>query len=141
MITVEIKGLDEMLKEFAKLGEVGAKYAEKAINETAIEGVSTMRKHSPVVTNRLRSSIHFEGQSTKSYVYANRNGTSYIGKFSGQPQKLEAWVGTNVEYAGAVNRFSKKGGFFEKGVKQMQYILPIRMRVNWEKAIKEVLRK
>jgi hypothetical protein len=143
MITVQVDGLEDAIKAFQKLGSVGEKYAMLALNETALESVSVMKKKAPVVTNRLRSSLHFETATTRSFVFKDRLGRTYSGSFNEKANRLEVIMGTNVEYADSVNenaRSESNRGFFEAGVKHANDILGKRMLVNYNKAIDEIMK-
>jgi hypothetical protein len=172
MISIELEGWREVEQMFDKLGEVGAKYFQKALTETAIEGTTAMRTSCPVKTNRLRASIHFEVPNERVKTYSDRQGRSYNGKFDINLSGVSAAFGTNVEYAEAVNygtapheirpinaralRFmvgktavfaksvqhpgTKGHHFFEAGEQRALAVLEDRLRINYEKAINEVLR-
>jgi hypothetical protein len=107
MIEVAIEGLDDAIKMFQKLGSIGEKYAMKALTETAIEATTEMRLSCPVVTNRLRSSIHYETPATKSFTYRDRKGKTHNGKFNENIGGIVVMVGSNVEYAEDVNYGTK----------------------------------
>jgi HK97 gp10 family phage protein len=170
MIKIELQGLDEAVKMFERLGQAGEKYLQKALTEVAIEGVSTMKVNTPVITGRLRSSMHHESPRTVSYTYKDNKGGGHNGKFAVNLTGLSVAFGTNVEYADAVNYGTlphvieaknkkalfwkgarhpvkrvfhpgtKGQGFFEKAERHAKEILPNRLRINYEKAIKEVLK-
>lgn len=142
MITVKVDGLDEAIAELSKLGSVGEKYLNKGLDEVAALGMSEMRVNAPVVTNRLRSSIHYETPNTMNYSYSDKAGASFNGKFGERPSNLQRIVGTNVHYADDANETAKdadKRHFFEKGVAKMEAIAMERLESNYSKAINEVL--
>jgi len=142
MITVKVEGLDEAIAELSKLGSVGEKYLNKGLDEVAALGMSEMRVNAPVVTNRLRSSIHYETPNTTNYSYSDKAGASFNGKFSERPSKLQRLVGTNVHYADDANERAKdadKRHFFEKGVAKMEQVAIERLESNYSKAINETL--
>jgi hypothetical protein len=138
MIEIDMAGMEELIAKFKKLGERGDAAMMRAMTEVAVEGVTEMKSNVPVITNRLRSSIHFETPKTATFDYKDKNGQLFIGTFVKKPVGLSVGVGTNVEYAGDVNAFSPTGrGFFMKGVNKMQEILPIRMTKNLDKLLNE----
>ena len=51
-ISVEVKGLNELLAKIKSLGSQGENIINKSIAETAIEAVSEMQRNTPVQTNR-----------------------------------------------------------------------------------------
>lgn len=140
MITIELKGFDKAQAMFSKLGDVGEQALYKAMVETAIEATSTMKQNSPVVTNRLRSSMHFETPRTTEYLYANKLGQSFTGGFSFKPSGLAVAFGTNVKYADAANEKSSSPGFFEKAEKRALIVLPIRLQKNYQKAVEKLVK-
>lgn len=139
MITVKVEGLDEAITELRKLGGVGEKYLNKGLDEIAALGMSEMRLNAPVVTNRLRSSIHYETPNTMNYSYSDKAGASFNGKFSERPSNLQRIVGTNVHYADNANEMSRSPYFFEKGVNKMEQVAIERLESNYSKAINEAL--
>ena len=142
MIKVELEGFEEAEKMFEKLGTTGEKYFQQAIKETAMEGASEMKSllTNSVVTGRLRSSVHYETSKVKSNsFYKDSKGRGFYGAFDLRLGKLTAAFGTNVEYAESVNEYSKKTPrFYEASVKFAENKLQERLRVNYEKAIKEL---
>lgn len=139
MITVKVEGLDEAIADLQKLNSVGEKYLDKGLNEIAALGMSEMRLNAPVVTNRLRSSIHYETPNTMNYSYSDKAGASFNGKFGERPSKLQRIVGTNVHYAENANKNSRSPHFFEDGVAKMEAIAMERLESNYSKAINEAL--
>lgn len=138
MISIEVKNAKEISKMFADFGKEGAKALQSALYVTALEGASEAKINCPVVTNRLRSSIHAENKLTRSAVYKDNNGLTFNGKLYAVFNDLDAAFGTNVEYAATVNdgmnaqSFKRKSGswttvsarsgvgFMEKGVKKAE---------------------
>ena len=171
MIRIEVEGMEEMMDALRKLGSTGEKYLQKGLNEVGAEAMSEMRVNSPAITTRLRSSIHYESPNTNIYSYTDNQGKGYNGKFQKKASRLSVLVGSNVEYADAVNygtaphvitpknakalRFKVGGqfifatkvnhpgtkglGFFEKGVSKGEQILEQRLRINYDKAVREIL--
>ena len=102
IIKLELKGIKELNDMFTKLGELSEQYLQDAITSTAMEAASEMSKLCPVVTSRLKSSIHYETHSKKEFVQNIKQG-SFDLKFKVKLDKLQAAWGTNVEYARDVN--------------------------------------
>jgi carbon monoxide dehydrogenase subunit G len=100
LVSVE---LSAELKRFLKTSGNSDKIAESALDDLGIKGETHGKLNIPVVTNRLRSSWHFENHRSKTYVYTDNSGRTFDGRFSGSIQKDEVIVGTNVEYAESVN--------------------------------------
>jgi len=134
MIKVELEGFDEVQKMFERLGSTGERYFQQALTETAIEGTSGMKENCPVLTGRLRSSIHHESPKTKGYTYNSKAG-SFNGKLGINLTGLSAAFGTNVDYAEYVNN---RVAFFEKGERRALDVLEQRLTINYDKAIKEL---
>lgn len=141
MIELQLKGVSELEKRLKELGKEGEKALFKAMVETSIEAVSTMQINTPVVTNRLRSSEHFETPTTKEYYYTNNQGKDFNGRFSFGPKGLMIVFGTNVEYASNANDHSTKPKFFEKAIFRAKSILYDRMVVNYNKALEKTRNK
>jgi hypothetical protein len=112
MISIEVKNAKEISKMFADFGKEGVKALQGALYVTALEGASEAQKNCPVVTARLRSSIHAENQKTKITVYKDRNGLTYNGKLMVAFNEIDAAFGTNVSYAEPVNN---RNEFMESG--------------------------
>jgi len=138
MIEIDMTGMEEFIAKFERLGKDGEKAMMDAMTEVAITGVGEMQKNVPVITNRLRSSIHYEKPTTTTFEYKDNKGQLFIGGFMRKPVGLSIAVGTNVRYAEDVDNFSPTGrGFFEKGVRRMEEIMPIRLQKNLDKLINE----
>ncbi len=139
-VSIDMKGMEDLLHRFEAMGERGDNAMRKALVETAIAGVTEMKApaNMPVVTGRLRSSIHYEKPETATYNYVDKTGQLFIGDFAEKPVGLSVATGTNVEYAEDVNEFSNKGkGFFKKGYDKMQGELLVRMEKNMETLMNE----
>lgn len=117
MISIEVKNAKEISKMFADFGKEGAKALQSALYVTALEGASEAQKNTPVITGRLRSSLHAENQKTKVTVYRDRNGLTYNGKLMVAFNEVDAAFGTNVSYAEFVNN---KREFMEIGAEKAQ---------------------
>jgi len=114
MISIEVKNAKEISKMFSDFGKDGEKALQGALFVTALEGASEaqMPKNCPVITGRLRSSIHAENKKTSVNVYKDRNGLTFNGKLMAAFNEIDAAFGTNVSYAESVNN---RNEFMEAG--------------------------
>ena len=96
----EIRSADltRISKKFDKLDQKIKDRIEKAINITALNIQADAQTNTPVVTNRLRSSIHIETANRKRFVYSDNKGKSFIGTLQLDLPRYAAAVGTNVKY-------------------------------------------
>lgn len=140
MMTVELKGVEELKAKFKKLGAAGEKAINDAINLTAVEANSYMQTQTPVQTNRLRSSMHVETNKTTQNAYSDKLGHSYDGKFSIQLDKLQVAFGSNVSYATSANEKSSSPRFLEKGASYAKDRLNVNAIKFFNKAIDEAKR-
>ena len=102
-IDITVTGVNQLALNLIALGKGGSKALDKAIKATAIEGESQAKlAETAVKTARLRSSIHFEIKESKPYRYQDDNGRSFDGGFDVKAKELEAYVGTNVNYAAGI---------------------------------------
>jgi hypothetical protein len=102
MISVTVKGVEQLQAKFKALGKEGKENLQKACDETALDGVRVAMQSCPVVTARLRSSIHIESQKRRGYKYSNK-GKAYDGSLGYTITGIGTLFGTNVEYAASVN--------------------------------------
>jgi len=78
------------------------------IKGTALTIMSSAKRRAPVITGRYRSSIHIEADGMPSaFSYTDENGNTFDGSFSEKPGEGEYFVGTNVIYAGKVEKMHK----------------------------------
>lgn len=141
-VEIDMRGLEEFERKFKRMGKRGEAAMMKAMSDAATEGVTEMKRkeNMPVVTGRLRSSIHKETPKTAQYSYKDRKGQLYIGGFQQKPVGLSVALGTNVNYAEDVNKNSPVGrGFFEKGWSVTKKALPVRMQKELDKLMNERL--
>lgn len=102
-IDITVTGVDQLALNLIALGKGGSKALDNAIKATAIEGASQAKlAETAVKTARLRSSIHFETKESKPHRYQDDNGRSFDGGFDTKAKELEAYVGTNVNYAAGI---------------------------------------
>ena len=96
-VTVDISKLESFLEKYS------ADVRKKVILELGTTGreVETGYKIGvPVITARLRSSIHTEDINFRRFAYNDRKGNSFDGSFTEKVNDdLTVLVGTNVEYA------------------------------------------
>ena len=76
---------------------------DNMVKELRVTGAmieSDYKRNVPVVTGRLRSSIHTQHSDFKRFVYSDRKGQNFDGTFKmDDNSKFSVYVGTNVEYA------------------------------------------
>lgn len=102
-IDITVTGVNQLALNLIALGKGGSKALDNAIKATAIEGQSQARiAETAVKTNRLRSSIHYELKGATGYRYNDEAGRSFDGGFDVKAKELEAYVGTNVNYAAGI---------------------------------------
>lgn len=102
-IDITVTGIDKFALAMVALGKGGTEALNKAIKATAIEGESQAKlAETAVKTARLRSSIHSEMKGATGYGYSDDNGRFFDGGFDVKAKELEAYVGTNVNYAAGI---------------------------------------
>lgn len=102
-IKLQVIGGDDVAKRLLSYGEKGREALLTAINSTSINATSEAREaETAVATNRLRSSIHFETKRNNQYRYVDDNGKNFDGNFALKAGNLQSLIGTNVNYAAAV---------------------------------------
>ena len=132
----EIRSADltRISKKFDKLDQKIKDRIEKAINITALNIQADAQTNTPVVTNRLRSSIHIETAQKQGHIYSDNKGKSFDGKLKLSLPKYAAAVGTNVEYAMSVEHNNRSKGFhFMLNASKME-------QPKFNKRIKEILK-
>lgn len=134
MANIEIIGIDMAGNQQRKLwGDraFGFDFHEKEIlkrfpdllKQTALKIMNAAKIVAPVLTGRYRASIHIQvgGQpASNKYTYKDDKGQSFDGSFSENPGEDEIFIGTNVVYAGAVER---KHRTLEKAAREGQFYL------------------
>ena len=105
-ITIEQTSINKITAKFKSIGKNLSTEAQselgKAISGSALELETAIKRHSdmPVVTGRLRSSIHAKTKSGQRYTYTDKTGNTFDGSLKEPVKQGEsAAVGTNVEYA------------------------------------------
>ncbi len=100
-VNVRDKDLNKIIKRLDRKGKVARKRTNKAIIATAlnIEGDAKESSDIPVDTGRLRASIHAEYKDSTKYRYSDNEGRSFDGSLDVKPSDLQAYVGSNVQYA------------------------------------------
>ena len=101
---LDIKFEDDSLNKLIRhVEDVTRKAPEKLQAELDKSGfrIETGAKERTIVdTGRLRSSIHVKTINTpKKHAYSDGKGNTFVSVLDVIPKKLEAYVGTNVEYA------------------------------------------
>jgi len=109
MITIQIdsRELNTAIENINKLEAKIKGRVQKEVVNTAARIDKKAKLNTPVITGRLRSSIHFETEQTPSYNYSDNKGNSYDGKLDVSIGPFQASVGTNVEYAIIVHEGGK----------------------------------
>ena len=101
-IEVDVK---DLVKEFDRLEKDLQKDIKDELNITAREIETGYKQFTPLITARLKSSIHTETADFRRFVYSNNKGESFDGSFREKAKNdLEVLIGTNVEYAGVIER-------------------------------------
>jgi len=123
------KKMQRIEREFAtKPNTELAKFLKLAGEELATKIKKQPAEIMPVITGRLRSSVHSKHTPTDAFLYSDKDGKAFSGGLT-EPIKEgeEVVVGTNVEYAFKVN--ARKGfmtkakmdfmPIFERNLKQL----------------------
>jgi hypothetical protein len=101
-INIDKREIANLIKDFEDLSLDIQKKMEDEIILSAIQIRDAYLIAVPVDTARLRSSIHFESGRQVGYSYTDDPGNRYDGTFSNAPKDNEVFVGTIVEYSGAI---------------------------------------
>jgi hypothetical protein len=125
MIKLDLIGVNETNQWLAVQVKKITMKTWEAAKEAALVIMDTAKRNTPVLTNRLRSSIHVETQGDGSYNYSDRKGQSFDGTFSETPGKNEIFVGTNVEYGPKVE---KRSHYMRKGLRAGKLYLNKKLR-------------
>ena len=111
MIEVDIpqKEINKLLKDLNKYGEAQEQKTKDNLHESGLKIESDAKmdltENSHVDTGRLRSSVHWESNTiNRNYTNSDNSGNSFNGSLGVNPDKLEIYVGTNVEYADKIRR-------------------------------------
>ncbi len=93
-----------LLKDLEKYGDDQRKKTKDNLHEAGINIESASKNRitadEHVDTGRLRSSIHYESSSVNNnFRYSDDEGNSFDGSLGINPDELEVYVGTNVDYA------------------------------------------
>ena len=112
-------------------------YLSMALNEAGLEVAKEIKKAPadvmPVITGRLRSSIHPKMRPSESFMYTDKHGKVFTGSLQTPIQEgKEVIVGTNVEYAGKVN---ERRGFMAYGERASEKILKDKIAKYTKKAV------
>jgi len=111
MIKVDIpnKEINKLLRDLTKYGEEQEQKTKHNLEESGLKIESDAKldltKNAHVDTGRLRSSVHMESSTTnRNYTYSDGTGNSFNGSLGVNPDNLEVYIGTNVEYAEKIRR-------------------------------------
>lgn len=110
-IKIELK-VNKLVNEFEQMPDQIQKAMIDELRVTGYMIETTYKIAVPVVTQRLRSSIHVEHSDLKSFSYSDKNGNIYNGSLGYNLKPTQVIVGTNVEYA---SKIEKRGGKGSKG--------------------------
>jgi len=116
---VEIKGISKLLRRIEAVKNKAPEQVMSALAETAIIAVTEMQLNTPVITSRLRSSMHYETSKTQAFVYNSKEG-QFDGKFGINIDDMGVAFGSNVEYAGDAN-YGTRPHIIEPKEKQALY--------------------
>jgi len=84
------------------------------LNITGLDIAREAKKASPVITGRLRSSIHPKTRPTETFIYTDSDGKAFDGTITEQVKDgKEVVVGTNVTYA---KKMELKHSYLKKGL-------------------------
>ena len=90
-------GSDQHKKTKDNLHEAGINIESASKNKITADG--------HVDTGRLRSSIHYESSTVnRNFRYSDDKGESFDGSLGVNPDELEVYVGTNVQYADKIRQ-------------------------------------
>ncbi len=111
MIKVDIpqKEINKLLRDLTKYGQEQEQKTKDNLHESGLKIESDAKmditRNSHVDTGRLRSSVHMESnQINRNYTYSDNAGNSFNGSLGVNPDELEVYVGTNVEYAESIRK-------------------------------------
>lgn len=130
MIKVEFTGMQALTHKFLDMGRKGEIYLQRAIDETALDGVRIAQENCPVKTNRLRSSIHIETSKRLGWSYADNKNNKFAGALSYKIRGIGAVFGTNVEYAASVNDGHKQFDIVPVKAKALAFKMPVASSLN-----------
>jgi hypothetical protein len=100
-VKLELK-LDNLVKKFNTMPE---EIQKAMIDELRITGYmieTTYKIGVPVITSRLKTSIHVEHSDIKSFNYSDNQGNTYNGYIGYDLKPTQVIIGTNVEYASKI---------------------------------------
>lgn len=100
-----------LLKDLEKYGESQHKKTKDNLHESGINIESASKNRitadEHVDTGRLRSSIHYESSTVNNnFRYSDDEGNSFDGSLGVNPDELEVYVGTNVQYANKIRKIN-----------------------------------
>jgi hypothetical protein len=98
-VSIEID-VKDVINDIEKYSLEVQKNIKLEIATTGREVETTYKQNTPLVTARLKSSIHTEDFGFRTFVYNDNNGIAYDGSFKEKPSNdLTVFVGSNVKYA------------------------------------------
>jgi len=121
-VTLDPKSLQNVLKRLQKIERVLNPAPRTPLGDlvkiTALDIATNAKKRTPVITGRLRSSIHPKFKPTETFIYSDNEGKTYTDSLKEPIEEgKEAVVGTNVDYA---FKIENSRGFLYGGVKDSE---------------------
>ena len=99
-IKFDDKELQSLIDTVAKKTRLAPAVIQAELDKSGFRIETGAKERTIVDTGRLRSSIHVKTINTgKKHTYSDGKGKSHVGILDVIPKKLEAYVGTDVEYA------------------------------------------
>jgi len=99
----ELKGMTDWLD---RIGVNTAEKTKDAMIDLAYDINTDAKRGSGVVTGRLINSIHVAHSRKVGWSYSDKEGNAYDGGFQLSIDMDEVFIGSNVEYAAAHNKYN-----------------------------------
>jgi hypothetical protein len=106
MLKVEIPDTEikKMLRDLGKYGDDQKQKTKDNLHKAGIKIESDAKldivRNNHVDTARLKNSVHMESNTiNRNFTYTDDDGNQFQGNLGVQPDEMEVYVGTNVEYA------------------------------------------
>lgn len=115
-VKMKEKSVKDAIKKFELYNKKTQQGIVDEINRAGLLIETDAKKAAPVDHGRLRASIHNETKNTSGFRYSDSTGKSYDGSLDTKPKGLGVVVGTNVEYAAAVEFGATVTNAFGKGI-------------------------
>lgn len=115
-VKMQEKSVKNALRKFDLYNKKSQKGIVDEINRAGLLIETEAKKNAPVDHGRLRASIHNETKNSQGFRYSDSTGKKYDGSLTSKPKGLGVVVGTNVEYAAAVEFGATIKNGFGKGI-------------------------